>query len=178
MIPYILNISNISIKTKANESINASLKNYIQNNSLKSEDFYFLNYNNIGNEKVNSLSVNTILINDLCSQIAVDISKKLNNMDKEEIEIPLGTLSGIKLFSGHGPKYRATVHPMGNATVDYESSFISLGINQINFQIWLRVEIEIQVINPSTQHSNVFVERKVPLVNTVINSDVPFALHK
>jgi len=61
---------------------------------------------------------------------------------------------------------------MGNAQVDYETGFEAVGINQVNFQVWLKVDSVIAVVNP-LQRQEITVSRKVSLVNTVITGEVP-----
>jgi sporulation protein YunB len=170
MLPTALKAADMMAKSKVNEAINDSVTTVIESNSLKSDNFYELSVGQEG--KINSLSVNTVLINQICNKIALDISANLNSLTSDEIEIPYGTLTGIKALSNIGPSYSLSVMPMGEAVVDYSSSFESVGINQVNFQIWLNVDSKIQIINPLQNHE-VLVTRKIPLVNTVINSEVP-----
>ena len=61
---------------------------------------------------------------------------------------------------------------MGAATVAYETSFSSAGINQINFKIWIDVSMEIKIVSPLWQQT-MTVARKIMLVDTVISGTVP-----
>ena len=170
MIPAGLQAAQMIAKTRMNEAVGNATSGVVEKYGLISESFYNMEYSSNG--KLNTLSVNTILINTLCNEIALNTSKELMNLERERIEIPYGVLSGTRIFANIGPKYSVYLMPMGEATVDYSSSFESVGINQVNFQIWFTVNSKISIINP-LQSDEITIERKIPLVNTVINSEVP-----
>ena len=170
MFPAGLQAGQIIAKTRMNEAVNTATSGIVEKHGLVSENFYTIDYNVSG--KLNTLSVNTMLINTLCNEIALATSKELMNLESEKIQIPYGVLSGTRVFANLGPKYTLYLMPMGEAEVDYSSSFESVGINQVNFQIWLTINSRISIINP-LQSDEITIERKIPLVNTVINSEVP-----
>lgn len=156
--------------SRVNTVINECTNDIITDMNLKSEDFYEKIENSDG--KLSSMTVNTILINKVCGRAAEDISLKLNELGPQDIKVPLGALSQIQTLSNTGPDYTITMLPMGNAVVDYSSSFEAVGINQINFQVWIKIETKVRVINP-LQSTELVISRNIPLVNTIINSDVP-----
>lgn len=170
MLPIVLEITELNSKTQINRIINDSMKDNIEIHSLNSADFYIKTADANGN--LNSLSVNTILVNQICSQLAVDISEKLSVLKTEVVAVPVGTVLGIDSLSNIGPKYKIKILPLGDATVNYESSFTSVGINQINFQIWLNIESAIKVVNP-LQSNEIKVTRKMALVDTVFSGEIP-----
>ena len=61
---------------------------------------------------------------------------------------------------------------MGQSHVDYETSFVSVGINQTNFKVWLDVITEIQMVNP-LEKDIVKTNRKVMIIDSVIKGNVP-----
>jgi sporulation protein YunB len=170
MLPTALQAVDMMAKSKINTVINDSVTAVIAEQNLISSQFYETNVSTEG--RVNSLSVNTVLINSICNRLAADISNSLNNLNTERIIIPYGALSGVRAFANIGPGYPIDLMSLGEAVVDYSSSFESVGINQVNFQIWLNVDSTVRVINPLADRE-VVVTRKIPLVNTVINSEVP-----
>ena len=153
-----------------NDVINQSLADTIGNFALTSEDFYALTKDDAG--RLNSLSVNTVLVNQVAAILAVDISRELSEEARMPISVPMGLFTGIPIFAGLGPQLPINVIPAGEATVEYETSFTSAGINQINFQVWLVVETNMRITIP-LQEANIPVSRRVPLVNTVFAGEVP-----
>ena len=62
--------------------------------------------------------------------------------------------------------------PMGAVRVDYETAFSSVGINQINYKIWLAVHLELRIVNP-LYREDITLERKIMLADLVFSGKVP-----
>lgn len=75
------------------------------------------------NDKITMVKSNVILINILASDIAYKIQEELNALEKRDIPIALGVLSGIKLLSASGPSINIKVKPVGNVVTNFKSSF-------------------------------------------------------
>lgn len=168
--PQIYEIAHIKSKNKINTAINFSVSEISKELDLKAPDFYFKSFDESG--RVCDVSVNTILVNEFCALLAERISSRLLHMGNEVISLPTGSLSGIRYFANLGPDYTAYITPMGDAYVNYDCSFESVGINQVNFQLWLIVDSTAKVVNP-LQSQEITLSRKVALVNTVITGEVP-----
>lgn len=75
------------------------------------------------NDKITMVKSNVILINILASDIAYKVQEELNKLEKEEISISLGVLTGIKLFAGTGPSINIQVKPVGSVETNFRSEF-------------------------------------------------------
>jgi len=170
LFPIALQAAEVLARARINEVINEATISAIEGRNLVSEDFYNISIDDDG--RLNTLSLNTVLINYLSNEIAVAMSRELAQKDIERIEIPYGALTGIRVLANFGPRYAVYLQPMGDVVVDYSSSFSSVGINQVNFQVWLNINTRMSIINP-LQSNDVTLERRVPLVNAVINADIP-----
>lgn len=170
LLPPVLAVVEKTAKNRVNASIDHSLRKITDENALETSDFLVKTTDAQG--MVNSLSVNTLLVNDLCGRLAADIGKELESSGRETVRIPLATITGLRAFANAGPALPITVLPVGGAVVDYESAFESVGINQVNFRLWLRVDAAVRVVNP-VQNQDILVSRKVALVNTVFSGQVP-----
>ena len=100
------------------------------------------------------------------------ITEKLVNMENNEVKIPYGAASGIAMFANSGPEISFRIKPVGGTDVDYKTEFMSAGINQTNYKIWLTVNITVSLANP-IYSKNVNMTRKIMLVDTVIKGEVP-----
>lgn len=155
-----------------NQEINNSVEKVIENLKVSSSDLFTKNINN--NTNINYLDVDTILINNICSKISEELSKRLKDINKTIIPIPIGVFTGKTAFSSLGPKFSVSVTSIGGANVGYETSFESVGINQINFQVFLNIDTSISIVNPMYK-KDLNISRKITLVNTVFNGEVPNA---
>ena len=170
IIPAVTTIANQRVVTVMNDVINTSLTDIIALHNLTSEDFY--NMTQDGTGRLNSLSVDTILVNQVAAQLAVDISSALSYEQPMQVGVPIGLFTGVPIFAGFGPDFSLNIVPAGEARVEYATSFTSAGINQINFQVWLYVEANMRVVIP-LQETIVPVSRRVALVNTIFAGEVP-----
>ncbi|MCL2236009.1 MAG: sporulation protein YunB [Defluviitaleaceae bacterium] len=170
IMPAVITIANQRSVALFNQVINDSLLSTISQFELVSEDFFTMRTEADG--QLTHLAVDTILITQVTAQLAVDISEGLSDDESASVRMPIGMLTGIPLLAGIGPSIPISVIPMGEARVEYHTSFASAGINQINFQVWLYVETDMRIVIP-LQEEIVPVSRRVPLVNTVFAGEVP-----
>jgi len=170
ILPAVTTIANQRVVTVMNDVINDSLTDIVSELELTSENFYNMSLDSTG--RLNSLSVDTILVNQVAAQLAVDISAALSYDAPMQVGVPLGLFTGVPIFAGLGPDFSLNIVPAGEARVEYATSFTSAGINQINFQVWLYVEANMRVVIP-LQEATVPVSRRVPLVNTIFAGEVP-----
>lgn len=77
------------------------------------------------NDKITMVKSNVILINILASDIAYKIQEKLNELEKEDLTIPMGVLTGLKIFSANGPNLHLKVMPIGSVATNFRSELVS-----------------------------------------------------
>ena len=160
-------MSKLESKAAANRVIDTALEHTLAALSMKAEDFYFANESN-----PNGISADTIAINRFCTTLSGEITQELESLNDEKIQVPLGNISGIELFANWGPDIPFSMQPKGAAEVDYETKMESKGINQMHFQIWINISLEIRIVNPLHEES-IPMTRKIMLVDTVFGGDVP-----
>jgi sporulation protein YunB len=168
--PLVNAIATLEARNRINKIILDTINETVVDSDIVSSDFYSKTEDAGG--MITSLAVNTVLVNALCAELADNISYEFTAPDSKTISIPAGTLTGIDLLANVGPKYNVRVLPHGSAEVYYESRFESAGINQVNFQVWLDVAVNMRIINP-LMPQEIAVERRVPIVNTVFSGKIP-----
>lgn len=163
----ITELSHMQSKITANHLIDHAVEETIKKLNINSSDFFISQADSPA-----TISANTILINEFCTAVSSTLTDDLNQLADEEIGVPLGMVSGIELFSNHGPDIRYSLRPAGAASVDYDTSFTSVGINQINFKIWINVAIDIRIVFPLHQET-IALSRKIMVVDAVLSGTVP-----
>ena len=164
LIPPLKEISHIQCKSLANKVIDSSASELLNEFDLTENDL-------IHNES-DGYSANVALINQFCTNFSSKITEKLSQLSDEKICIPLGTITDWSFFANKGPSIPFTLLPMGSAKVDYISTFQSVGINQVNYKIWLNIFIELKIVNP-LYHETITMERKIMLADIVFSGKVP-----
>lgn len=173
-IAYIRFVMPISVKICQKYAI-TSINNIIQNSmystskNIKSEDFILRSDNN---GRLEYLSVNSIIVNNICAETASTVSQNLNNLTTSKIRLPLGVFTGLPILSHFGPSTTIRLQPIGDATADYETSMTQAGVNQVNFQVWINVHTTVSIVNPLWS-KDLEITRKLTLVNTVFNGEIP-----
>ena len=149
-------------KIAANDIINHAILKNLQNTDTSS---LLLHIND-------GYTANTALINSFCAALSADITSQLKELSPESIQIPLGAATNLSFFANAGPKIPFTLLPMGSAKTDYETEFISTGINQVNYKIWLNISMELKIVNPLYQET-IHMERKIMLADLIYSGKVP-----
>ena len=170
VLPVVIAIAEQVVVVEINDVINQGLDNVIGQANLVSEDFFDYSLDGLG--RISAIFVDTLLINRIAADLAVDISYALSADVPMSIGLPAGLLTGVGFFAGVGPNIGVNVIPSGEATVEYETSFTTAVINQVNFQVWLTIRAQMRVMVP-LQEEEVYVYRRVALVNTVFTGEIP-----
>ena len=173
-VAYIHFVMPISVKICQKYAI-TSINNIIQNSlyssskNIKSDDFILRSDNN---GRLEYLSVNSMIVNNICAETASTVSQNINNLTTSKIRLPLGVFTGLPILSHFGPSTTIRLQPIGDATADYETSMTQAGVNQVNFQVWINVHTTVSIVNPLWS-KDLEITRKLTLVNTVFNGEIP-----
>lgn len=124
-----------------------------------------------GNIKM--LQTNTKSINQIMSDIPVNIVKRFEEKNNEDIYIYSGSLLGLKLFSAVGPKIHIKIANIGNVDTKLESDFKAQGINQTLHRIYLILTCEITILTPYDTIKQ-RIENQVLIAESVIVGTVPY----
>ena len=98
--------------------------------------------------KIVSIETDTTRINMINSGISSAITARLSSLSKEKLDVPLGTLLGVQVFSGRGPNVTLKALPTGFVKTQVVSEFNSVGINQTQHRIILTIDADITAIIP------------------------------
>ena len=76
------------------------------------------------NGNVTMIKSNVIPINEIISDVAIKIQEEINKQGRQDIEIALGSFTGIKLLAGRGPGIKIRISTVGNVETDLKSELI------------------------------------------------------
>jgi len=123
-------------------------------------------------EENNILKTDVSVINEIASDLAVQVNIRLEELANEKIKIPIGAILGNKYLSGIGPGINISIIPSGNVTTELKTEFKAQGINQTVYRIYLEVVCNEKILS-SYNSIDTQVVNQVLLVETVIVGDVP-----
>ncbi|HHX62635.1 MAG TPA: sporulation protein YunB [Epulopiscium sp.] len=170
VMPVVRSLAKSQANMIAVKAINTGVNKTLRANKVTTQDLLFYDYNEAG--EIVSWNVNSIRINELCTEVAEVIVADLNEVGDIQLKVPLGVLAGAQMFSNVGPNINIKVLPKGTANIDYKNQLRATGINQVNHVVWLEIELKMQIIIPLSSEEMV-VKRKVVLVDKVISGQVP-----
>lgn len=122
--------------------------------------------------KVSFVQPNTIEFNKLSSDIVIEVQQILKNLAVENVDIPMGQLTGTPLLAGFGPPITVKIIPMGTVNVELMNNFTDAGINQTKHSIGISVTTDIKIVVPLMSKA-VEVHTIVPITEYVIVGGVP-----
>lgn len=169
MTPTILDVAETRIKSETTRAINDAVNIAISDGYRYSD---FVTVEKDSNNEISLIYADSIKVNTLARQMAIASQSMINNIDSFDVNIPLGTLSGVPLLSEKGPKVNIIVSPVGTVNCSFESTFETAGINQTLHRIYLNVESTVDLIIP-TAHTQVVTKTPILLCESVIIGKVP-----
>lgn len=171
VMPSVLNISETMMRAEAVKTINAVSVEVFDEEASKKD---IVKIERDKNNKINSISADTIVLNKLSSEIAIRCNERLEELGAKGIEVPLGWMTDKSIYYNLGPKITIEMEPLGNIESSYESVFESAGINQTRHKIYLNVKAKIKIIIP--MYTKEFdVNTQIPLSETIIVGEIPDA---
>ena len=152
------------------QAIDIAVDNCLQDNDMSYRDFVTLGTDAAG--KVTSITTNTVANSRFKRQVVEAVIRQLGTLDSEELGIPLGTLTGMPLLSGAGPRVRVKVDSVGEVTADYANTFTSAGVNQTLHRVCLDITATVYLFLPG-EILPVSVSSSVCVAETVIVGETP-----
>ena len=143
-----------------NDETTNAIKDY------KYSDFIVIHKDNNGN--ILMLESNIKNINIVISDAAYKIQTSINNMKDEDINISLGSFTGISILSGKGIKVPIRISTIGNVKTNVRSEFIAQGINQTLHRLYLDIESEISVLTPFNTINESIINQLIIAENIII----------
>ena len=124
------------------------------------------------NGKILAVNSNSAIINMLALELTEKSQDALSQMGGSGIKIPIGSFSGMPIFTGRGPNITIKMLPIGTIYCKFFSSFTSAGINQTNHRVYLRVYSSVSVILPM---ANQIIDTQTELMisESIIIGDIP-----
>lgn len=155
-------------KSKGNKIITSEVNKVMQNYTYND----LINMEKDGTGKITLIEANTILINDIITQIVGNIQKEFDNIPRITVDVNLGTVSGISVLKRFDPKFQVLLESAGNISSSIRTEFKSVGINQTHHKIYLGLNSRVSILTPiNTFSSNI--DTEVLLTEAVIVGEVP-----
>ena len=124
------------------------------------------------NGNIQMINANVLKINQITSDIAISIQKRLDSEQKNDIYIPCGAITGIKYLSGFGPRIKLNISSSGSIDTDLKSEFVSQGVNQTMHRVYLQIKTNVSVLT-SFKTIRKAIENQVLIAEHIIVGEIP-----
>jgi len=168
--PLIERIAEFQCRTAAVRIINDAVLSELNSAAYSYENIINLSFDESGEIKSITSDMNTI--NRLKSRSALLINEAVGDLEKMNIGVSMGTVSGVGVLYGRGPVIPVRVLPKGYANTALISEFTSAGINQTLHRIIMEVEVDVTAIIPGF-NKTMTVTTNYIVAETVIVGEVP-----
>lgn len=118
------------------------------------------------------IQANAIQINMLTKDLIKTSQIKLEKIGIDGLNIPIGTFSGITLFSGKGPSINIKLIPVGDVSCNFISKFEEAGINQTIHKLYVTIDTNVNIILP-LKNNNVKTTTNILICESVIIGKIP-----
>ncbi len=121
-----------------------------------------------------SVDANSYTMNLIQTMLLQNVNDALQAQKAAELQVPIGSLTGLYTMSGRGPCIPLRFYPLGSASVKLQSSLTSGGINQTLYRLTAVVSVRAACAVPLYQ-ADVSAEFSYLFHESVIIGEVPFA---
>lgn len=150
--------------------VTAAVSDAIDSGDIQYDRLITLQRDNSGG--IAALQSNMAEFNRLQAAITEDILYRLGQVSQTDLSIPVGTLTGVTLLAGRGPRFTVRMETIGSCTARFENSFDHAGINQTTHSILLCVDVSVTILLPG-QRTSTRVSNAFSVAETVIVGAVP-----
>ena len=128
--------------------------------------------------KITAVHSNMAAFNHLQAEILGRVLERVDEVDADDLNIPIGSLTGSAILAGRGPGIRVRMESVGSSQASFHNEFTSAGINQTKHQIILTVDVSVSILLPgfrtATKVSNSFIVAETVIVGAVPESYTSF----
>lgn len=167
--PVIINTSEAKIKSLTSRAVNNAVQSVI-NESNVYDDLIEIITDDSG--KIIFIQVKSLIANKLSKEVGKVANQNLDLISSEGITIPLGTLSGISMFVGMGPKITFNIMAISTIQSKFNSEFTSAGINQTNHRIYLNLQTTVDLILPTASRT-LIVNSHILICEAILVGEIP-----
>lgn len=118
------------------------------------------------------IQYNWLAINNMIARTVQILEQRLKALAVQDVAVPLGEITGLRLFGGRGPLLQIRLVSVGAFTVEPFSEFREAGFNQTLHRIGLGLSVTVAVIAPFVRN-DVTVRADIPVVENQVLGKVP-----
>lgn len=168
--PAVNKLAALEARNIATKKINLVAENIISSSVDDCKNIISLTYGD--GKTVTGISADIVKLNLLKSRVTVAVEDAFRKEPDTVVRVPVGAAAELPFFPNQGPYKEVEVGYSVCVSSDFDNVFQSTGINQTEYSILLRLNIEIMMMLPGATISET-VETSICVAQTVIVGSVP-----
>lgn len=169
IVPTVMDSSVAQVRAITTNAVNLAATSVLSNGLTYDQLFEVLKDEE---GKISMIKANSPTINQVARQIANLAQENLDSLGTQEIQISVGTFTGLILLMGFGPNVTIKITPIGTANCDFVSYFQSAGINQTLHKIYIDVYADVIIVTPIDEPT-IQVKAEVLVCENLIVGEIP-----
>lgn len=161
-------------KIKSIATIITNQQSTIVMNEYQYEELYTIEKDENGDIVI--IKSNVVPINNMISDLTERIQNEFDKIEKTEITISIGNITGVYFLAGIGPEIPIQIAVTGTVDTEVKSEFISQGINQTLHRIYVEFVCNMQVVTPFENYEEKIVNQVI-IAEHVIVGNIPDAYY-
>ncbi|MBD5131703.1 MAG: sporulation protein YunB [Clostridiales bacterium] len=166
--PMIVMISNERIRALTTDAVSTAVIDVMSENT----DVEYLSVTRDEKQNITSIDLDSNTVNTLAQEITLSAQNNINDIGSDGIKIPVGSLSGVTLFTGLGPDINIKIYLVGSTQTQIISEFTSAGINQTLHRLYINISGSVAVAVPGLP-STINTSAHVLMSEMIIVGEVP-----
>lgn len=175
--PMIERLATTRVSNTVNRIVYDAVNEAIDSGQISYEQL--IQYEKDNDGKITMVTSNMAAFNRLQAQILDIILTRIDQVSARELSIATGSLTGIPLLAGRGPRISVRMESVGSSSARFQNEFESAGINQTKHRIILDIDVSVSILLPAmstaTRVSNQITVAETVIVGTVPNSYTYFS---
>lgn len=143
--PNLEEIGRMRANVMVSQIVNKALNEHFYNQA-DMDDLLIRKSNEEGQMEV--LEANTHSMNLLITEISLELQKQYAARPEDVYTVPIGVLLGNKLLSQTQPSVDIRIKAISVSSTDFKTEFVSEGINQTKYKVYLVMTSQVKVIAP------------------------------
>lgn len=166
--PMIVSISNEKIRAITTEAVGSAVIDVMAQNT----ETEYMSIDRSDDKTIKDVEIDAEAVSVLAQKITLEAQKRINAAGEDGIKIPIGSLSGVTLFTGLGPDINIKIYLTGSTQTKITSVFSESGINQTLHRLYLDIDGTVAVAIPGLP-STIKTSTRVLMSEMIILGEVP-----
>ena len=159
------------MQTLSEQAVTMAVDDFLEEHADTGNRMCDITYNN---GSVAAISINAAFVNAAKTYITEHAQDCIDRLScKQGISVRLGNFTGLVFLSNFGPEIPFSVDSTQTVSCEFQSSFVSAGVNQTVHHITVTVYVDLLIYGPIRIGETVSTESAFEIAQTVIVGTVP-----